>query len=85
MARRPAAAAPYTMLMAATSLSACRKTPSGKSRSRQDRYSMTSLCGVMGYPKKQWQPARTVASAKASHPFIKCRVIPSLRLLPCRT
>ena len=45
--RAPVQAAPYTMLIAATSLSACRKTrPS--SGMRRERYSSNSVCGVMG-------------------------------------
>ena len=40
-------AAPYTMLIAATSLSACRKQPP-ISGIRADMYSGISVCGVMG-------------------------------------
>ena len=47
MARMPAPAAPYTMLMAATSDSDWRNTPPALGR-WADIYSGTSLCGVMG-------------------------------------
>ena len=49
MTRTPAAAAPYTMLMAATSLSACRNVPPtcGKYSAAA---STISLAGVIGYP-----------------------------------
>ena len=47
MARMPAPAAPYTMLMAATSDSDCRNTPPALGR-WADIYSGTSLWGVMG-------------------------------------
>ena len=45
--RAPQPAAPYAMLIAATSLSACRKTPpcSGMCRAK---YSGISFCGVIG-------------------------------------
>ena len=47
MTRLPVEAAPYTMLMAATSLSACTKArPS--SGMRFDMCSSNSVCGVMG-------------------------------------
>ena len=47
MARMPEAAAPYTMLMAASSLSAWTKTLPCSGMCR-DIYSGTSLWGVMG-------------------------------------
>ena len=49
MQRTPAAAAPYSMLMDATSLSACRNTPPtcGKYTAAD---SVISLAGVIGYP-----------------------------------
>ena len=47
MTRAPVPAAPYTMLIAATSLSACRKQPP-ISGIRADMYSGISVCGVMG-------------------------------------
>ena len=47
MARSPTAAAPYTMLMAAISLSACMKVPPS-SGSLRDMNSGISFCGVMG-------------------------------------
>ena len=47
IARAPAAAAPKTMLIAATSLSACRKQPSTLGM-RRAMYSGISFCGVMG-------------------------------------
>ena len=50
MARPPAAAAPCTRLMAASSLSAWINVPS-TSGMRADMYSVRSFCGVMGYPK----------------------------------
>ena len=43
----PDAAAPITMLMPASSLSACTKLPPTSGR-RQDKYSIISLDGVMG-------------------------------------
>ena len=46
-ARTPQAAAPMTILMPASSLSAWTKAPPTSSI-RQDRYSMISLEGVMG-------------------------------------
>ena len=46
-ARTPQAAAPMTILMPASSLSAWTKAPPTSSM-RQDRYSMISLEGVMG-------------------------------------
>ena len=50
MARFPVAAAPSTMLIAANSLSDCRKTrPSGGKRTAMPP--MISFCGVIGYPK----------------------------------
>ena len=69
MTRAPAAAAPYTMLMAAISLSACKNVPPTFSM-RLDMYAASSVCGVMGYPKKKRQPARRALSAKASLPFM---------------
>ena len=69
MARNPAAAAPQTILIDAVSLSPCKKTPPS-SGSRLDKYSGISFCGVIGYPAKNRQPARTAASAIASFPFI---------------
>ena len=45
--RAPAMDAPMTMLMEASSLSACTKVPSTSSR-RADMYSGTSFWGVMG-------------------------------------
>ena len=48
--RAPAPAAPYTMLIAATSLSAWRNTPF-TCGSLLAIYSISSLCGVIGYPK----------------------------------
>ena len=47
IARTPAPAAPYTMLMAAISDSACTKVPPS-SGILTDIYSGTSFCGVMG-------------------------------------
>ena len=47
MARVPVPAAPYTILMDATSLSPCTKLPP-TSGSRRARYSGISFCGVMG-------------------------------------
>jgi hypothetical protein len=47
--RMPADDAPYTMLMAETSLSACKKVPP-TSGIRSAAYSAISLAGVMGYP-----------------------------------
>ena len=47
MARVPVPAAPYTMLMDATSLSPCTKLPP-TSGSRRARYSGISFWGVMG-------------------------------------
>ena len=50
MARAPAAAAPRSMLMEATSLSAWMKQPSTFANSL-DKNSGMSFCGVIGYPK----------------------------------
>ena len=47
MTRAPVPAAPYTMLIAASSLSACRKHPP-TSGIRADMYSGISVWGVMG-------------------------------------
>ena len=47
MTRAPVPAAPYTMLIAATSLSAWRKQPP-TSGMRADIYSGISVCGVIG-------------------------------------
>ena len=47
IARTPAAAAPSTMFIAATSLSACRQSPPACGR-RFAMYSETSDCGVIG-------------------------------------
>ena len=47
MARVPVPAAPYTILMDATSLSPCTKLPP-TSGSRRARYSGISFCGVIG-------------------------------------
>ena len=47
MALTPLVAAPYTMLMDATSLSPWMNTPPTSGR-RAERYSGISLCGVMG-------------------------------------
>src|SRR5699024_6833178 len=78
MARAPAAAAPYTMLIAATSLSACRYVPPTLGM-RLDMYAASSVCGVMGYPKKKRHPARIAASASASLPFMSTfSAMPSL-------
>ena len=60
MARLPEEAAPYTMLMAATSDSDWTKTRPSLGIWR-DIYSGISFWGVMGYPKKQSQPARIAA------------------------
>ena len=49
MARTPAEAAPYSMLMAATSLSACTNTPPACGR-YSAAASAISLAGVIGYP-----------------------------------
>ncbi len=50
MLRTPADAAPYTMLMAATSLSACKNVPPIFGI-RLAMYAAISVCGVIGYPK----------------------------------
>ena len=47
MTRAPAEEAPYTMLMAATSDSACRNRPPTLGM-RFDMYAETSVCGVIG-------------------------------------
>ena len=48
----PQAAAPYTILIAATSLSACNTTiPVLSIGFCSMKYSITSDCGVIGYPK----------------------------------
>ena len=47
MTRAPAPPAPYTMLIAASSLSACRKHPPTCGK-RSDMYSGMSFCGVIG-------------------------------------
>jgi hypothetical protein len=65
----PADAAPYTMLIAAISDSACKNVPPTFG-SFFAKYAATSVCGVIGYPKKHLQPARIAASANASLPFI---------------
>jgi len=62
MARAPAALAPTTMCMAATSLSDWTKTPPSTCRRRSDMYSGISFCGVIGYPAKKRHPARMAAS-----------------------
>jgi hypothetical protein len=49
MARVPVQAAPQIMLIPATSLSHCRKTPPA-SGSLLAMYSKSSFWGVMGYP-----------------------------------
>src|SRR5690606_37272277 len=72
MTRTPAVAAPYTMLIAATSLSACTNArPS--SGMRFAMCSSASVWGVMGYPKYASQPARMAASANATLPFSSSR------------
>ena len=57
------------MLIAAISLSACRYVPPIFGM-RFDMYAASSVCGVMGYPKKKRHPARRALSASASFPFI---------------
>src|SRR5208337_2909270 len=57
------------MLLAATSLSACRNVPP-TCGSLADRYSGISFWGVMGYPKNSLAPALMAASPIASHPFM---------------
>ena len=57
------------MLIADTSLSACRKHPP-TCGILLAIYSGTWFCGVIGYPKKNLQPALIAASAIASFPFI---------------
>ena len=64
----PAADAPSTMLMPASSLSVCKNTPPRLGISLA-RYSGTSFCGVMGYPKNASTPARSAASAITSLPL----------------
>jgi hypothetical protein len=49
MHRMPADEAPYNMLIAATSLSAWRKTPPARGI-KSAAASVISLAGVMGYP-----------------------------------
>ena len=47
IARWPAAAAPITMLMPASSLSVCTKSPPASGMC-EDMYSSISVCGVIG-------------------------------------
>ena len=70
IARVPAPAAPYTMLIAATSDSAWTNTPP-TSGILTDIYSGTSFCGVIGYPKKARHPLRMAPSQIASVPCSK--------------
>ena len=76
----PAAAAPKSILMPATSDSVCTNSPP-TSFILQDIYSNISVCGVIGYPLKNLQPARKADSANASLPFINTFAICLLPLL----
>ena len=69
VARRPAAPAPYSMLMAATSLTACTNSP-WRRGSRRAISSAPSVDGVIGYPKKWRQPARMAPIADAYIPLM---------------
>jgi hypothetical protein len=57
------------MFTAETSDSDWIKTPPA-SAILEDKYSMISVCGVIGYPAKNLHPALTAASANATLPFI---------------
>src|SRR5215469_2367013 len=76
--RAPAAAAPYTMLMAATSLSACTNVPPTCGMYNAAA-SVTSLAGVMGYPKNERHPARIAPLMMATLPLQSCRMGAPLR------
>ena len=69
MQRAPAIDAPVSIWLDPISLSAWINIfPS--SGSRQDIYSNSSDCGVIGYPQKNSSPERIAVSATASFPFI---------------
>ena len=73
-ARAPVAAAPMAMLIASSSLAALMHTPPAAG-SLAAMFSSSSVNGSIGYPVKNRHPAAIAASAIASLPCIKRRVM----------
>jgi hypothetical protein len=69
IALAPATEAPKTIFIAASSDSACTKTPPACGI-LFDMYAVSSFCGVIGYPAYNLQPASAAPSPQASFPHI---------------